>query len=274
MLIRLPILSACTVAVLVWFRPAAVSLGHGETLALAVAWVVALLVALWLLVLSSCCALALRRGRVGQARRCATLVPKVLRRGLELAIVTSAVAASTIPAHAISDEPIVRTPQVSSTPTTTTTPTTERPAPPSTRPRPAPTTTPAPATTPAPTTPATTTPAPTTRSAPAPEREPAPIADVARPDVEARPSPPPRSQPAGRNYVVRPGDNLWVIAQRTLEHAQRPATELVAYWHAVIEANASTIRSGDPNLIYPGEVLTLPAVGGPALDVPHQALGE
>lgn len=75
-----------------------------------------------------------------------------------------------------------------------------------------------------------------------------------------RPAPKPPTS-AGATYVVRPGDNLWVIAQRTLEQHERPARELVAYWHAVIEANVSTLRSGDPNLIYPGETLTLPGFG-------------
>jgi nucleoid-associated protein YgaU len=89
----------------------------------------------------------------------------------------------------------------------------------------------------------------------------APIADVPRPERETSRAAPARPHRDGTTYVVRPGDNLWVIAQRTLEEHDRPAAELVAYWHTVIEANAEALRSGDPNLIYPGEILTLPAVG-------------
>ncbi len=32
------------------------------------------------------------------------------------------------------------------------------------------------------------------------------------------------------------------------------------YWVVVIEANRSRVRSGDPDLIYPGEVIVLPPV--------------
>ena len=63
-------------------------------------------------------------------------------------------------------------------------------------------------------------------------------------------------------HVVVPGDNLWIIAERHLEQVtgrsdvsdQRVAT----YWVVVIEANQ--VRSGDPDLIYPGEVIVLPSV--------------
>jgi LysM repeat protein len=251
MLIRLPILSAGSVAVLAWFRPTSVSLENGEDLALAGAWMVALALALWLLVVSSCCAVAMRRGRVGVARRCATLMPAFMRRSLELAIFTSAVVASAVPAHAITDEPVVRTPHAAATPTTTTRPsttppTTEAPAPPSTSEQPAPTTA-----------------RPTTTSTPPepPKPEPAPVVDVLDPPVDTSQPASARPSPVGDTYVVRPGDNLWLIAQRTLEQRERPTAELVAYWHALIEANMDTLHSGDPNLIYPGEVLTLPAFG-------------
>jgi LysM repeat protein len=253
MLIRLPILSGVTVAALVYLGPGPGAFGTGEEIALVGAWGLALAAALWLFAVSSCCGLALRRGRVRTARRCAALMPRTLRRGVELAIVTSAIVASAVPAHGITDEPIVRTPRPASTPASTPRPTSTTPAataaptPPSTRPRPV-STTASPTTTP----PATT--APTTPTS-------TPLADVPRPEVDA-PSPAPPARPSiGTPYVVQPGDNLWLIAQRTLEQRARPARELVAYWHAVIEANASTLRSGDPNLIYPGEVITLPAFG-------------
>jgi nucleoid-associated protein YgaU len=87
-------------------------------------------------------------------------------------------------------------------------------------------------------------------------------------------SPPPRqTNPAGAPAVVvptalvaptvvivRPGDNLWLIATRALprgDHEPGPA-EIAPYWRRVISANAAALRSGDPNLIYPGERIVLP----------------
>ena len=63
-----------------------------------------------------------------------------------------------------------------------------------------------------------------------------------------------------RTVVVRAGDNLWVIAQHALEHGQRvaPPAEIAPYWRRVIAANASGLRSHDPNLIFPGERVVVP----------------
>jgi nucleoid-associated protein YgaU len=64
--------------------------------------------------------------------------------------------------------------------------------------------------------------------------------------------------------VVTAGDNLWRIAERHLAAVTgrpveaMPLVEVHAYWLRVIEANHTGLRSGDPNLIYPGETLTLP----------------
>jgi nucleoid-associated protein YgaU len=58
------------------------------------------------------------------------------------------------------------------------------------------------------------------------------------------------------------GDNLWQIARAEVIRAggaDRPADAQIApYWQRVVEANRSTLRSGDPSLIFPGEVVTLP----------------
>jgi len=62
--------------------------------------------------------------------------------------------------------------------------------------------------------------------------------------------------------VVRPGDNMWLLAERHLNDLTgEPAGDAVVapYWLAVIAANKDRIRSGDPDLIFPGEVLVLPA---------------
>ncbi len=65
-------------------------------------------------------------------------------------------------------------------------------------------------------------------------------------------------------HVVVPGDNLWIISERHLEQVtgrgELSDQEVANYWVAVIEANRNRVRSGDPDLIYPGEVIVLPPV--------------
>ena len=65
---------------------------------------------------------------------------------------------------------------------------------------------------------------------------------------------------AAANYTVEHGDNLWLIAERHLrsEVPEPSAEDVAGYWQLVITANRATLRSGDPNLIYPGEVVRLP----------------
>lgn len=74
----------------------------------------------------------------------------------------------------------------------------------------------------------------------------------------------PPAQPATAAYVVRRGDSFWGIAAHQLATRQSVPVEQVSeaeitrYWRALIELNASSIISGDPNLIFPGESLQLP----------------
>lgn len=62
--------------------------------------------------------------------------------------------------------------------------------------------------------------------------------------------------------TVRRGDHLWSLSERHLQqvlgmpHPGEPA--VARYWARVIDVNRAIIRSGDPDLIYPGEVITLP----------------
>jgi nucleoid-associated protein YgaU len=66
------------------------------------------------------------------------------------------------------------------------------------------------------------------------------------------------------SVVVEPGDHLWKISASQLEGVLgRPAeiAEIDPYWRVVIETNRASLTSGDPDLIYPGEVITLPAAG-------------
>ncbi len=65
--------------------------------------------------------------------------------------------------------------------------------------------------------------------------------------------------------VVRPGDNLWELAARRVNSVMgRPAAdhEVAPYWVELINANNDRLRSGDPDLVYPGEVIVLPPVRG------------
>ena len=49
------------------------------------------------------------------------------------------------------------------------------------------------------------------------------------------------------------------VATLSAAHGARPSpAEVIPYWHALIALNRSRLRSGDPNLIYAGEVLLLP----------------
>lgn len=61
--------------------------------------------------------------------------------------------------------------------------------------------------------------------------------------------------------VVQPGDHMWNLAGNRLAQATGRAptnSEISPYWRRVVEANRDRIRSGDPDLIFPGEVLILP----------------
>ena len=70
---------------------------------------------------------------------------------------------------------------------------------------------------------------------------------------------------ADHSVIVAEGDHLWKISGHHLQSVLgRPATniEISLYWRRVVDDNRPNLRSGDPDLIYPGEIVTLPAVGG------------
>lgn len=88
-------------------------------------------------------------------------------------------------------------------------------------------------------------------------------------------TPLPPSAPQGRPSALRPaperhevvaGDNLWAIAESHLAEAtgRSPESlteaEVAAYWLALMEANEGRLRSGNPNLIFPGEIVICPTV--------------
>lgn len=66
-------------------------------------------------------------------------------------------------------------------------------------------------------------------------------------------------------YEVAPGDNLWKIAARHLEavtgRSGLSSGEIASHWRRVIAANQDRLRSGNPDLIFPGEQLILPSTG-------------
>jgi nucleoid-associated protein YgaU len=64
--------------------------------------------------------------------------------------------------------------------------------------------------------------------------------------------------PGAETVVVERGDHLWKISARHLEEVD-PGSRIAPYWRAVVDLNRPRLRSGDPDLIYPGELIELPA---------------
>ena len=69
---------------------------------------------------------------------------------------------------------------------------------------------------------------------------------------------------AATTVVVVAGDDLWQIAARELARVSAhdgagldPAL-LAGYWRELCDTNLAALRSGDVNVIFPGEVITLP----------------
>ncbi len=92
-------------------------------------------------------------------------------------------------------------------------------------------------------------------------RSPAPIVHEQRrtPHAPVLVAPAPR-----RSHLVRAGDNLWRIARGELVargKTQPDDATIARYWQHVIAANRTTLRSGNPNLIFPGELVALPEPG-------------
>jgi hypothetical protein len=67
---------------------------------------------------------------------------------------------------------------------------------------------------------------------------------------------------AAREWTVQPGDHLWHVAEATLADAWGRApsdAEVAPYWTVVVEANrARLVDPGNPDLVHPGLVVTLP----------------
>jgi len=70
--------------------------------------------------------------------------------------------------------------------------------------------------------------------------------------------------PMAPTYTVRPGDSLWRIAVlHVASETGRPVSDLGrdevrAYWTLLVSSNREHLRSRNPNLIFAGEALVLP----------------
>lgn len=67
-------------------------------------------------------------------------------------------------------------------------------------------------------------------------------------------------------HRVVAGESMWTIAAATAG-SEAPESEVAEYWAAVRDANADRVSSGDPDLIYPGELLTMPPMPSLAEDL-------
>jgi nucleoid-associated protein YgaU len=81
-------------------------------------------------------------------------------------------------------------------------------------------------------------------------------------------TPPPTTAPAAvpRIHRVAPGESLWSIARAHLargtgrDQAQLGNREVAVYWVRLVAANRARLRSGNPDLIFPGEYVRLPLI--------------
>ncbi len=62
-------------------------------------------------------------------------------------------------------------------------------------------------------------------------------------------------------WIVEAGDHLWAIAEQVLDAAGKPTDDATvsAYWARLIAENAAGLQS-EPDLIYVGQIITLPPV--------------
>jgi hypothetical protein len=84
------------------------------------------------------------------------------------------------------------------------------------------------------------------------------------PAVPLPPAAPPPAPDTNATHTVVRGEHLWSIGAAhlamTTGRAVRDLTaaDIAPYWVRVVEMNRGRLQSGNPNLVYPGEVLELP----------------
>jgi hypothetical protein len=98
----------------------------------------------------------------------------------------------------------------------------------------------------------------------APPIEPAPAPWPVAPVVPPAPAAPPPASQSGATYTVTTGEHLWSIAAARVAASSSLAADdlspadIAPYWLRVVETNRAGLRSGNPNLVYPGETIELP----------------
>lgn len=75
-----------------------------------------------------------------------------------------------------------------------------------------------------------------------------------------------RFSPKEGTYEVRSGDSLWSIAEDVIDPVPPSGTTgeetTASYWVRLVDLNRDRLRSDNPDLIYPGEIVELPSLDG------------
>ena len=262
--------TAATVIVLVATRPTlaqAPASWSGDDLAVAILWWGAVIASVWLAITTLACVAALARGRTRSAHRVARFAPPLARRVLQTALISTWALVPAAAYAAPATAPITVHVDARGRLTTDARRATRAPAP-TTTPRskavhPSTTT----ATTTTTTTTTTTSPVVSHRDDPRPLVARIKLANVKPATTPARsPTAPvaPSVAPSvgARIHIVVAGDNLWQIARTEVARASGSGrvtdSQIAPYWQKIITANRDTLRSSDPSLIFPGEVVALP----------------
>lgn len=94
---------------------------------------------------------------------------------------------------------------------------------------------------------------------------PAGTPSTSQPRAPTPPHPAPLPAPAApTTHTILAGENLWSVAADHLAATSRrkasdlTAAEIAPYWSRVVEVNRPRLRSGDSDLVYPGEIVELP----------------
>jgi LysM domain len=91
----------------------------------------------------------------------------------------------------------------------------------------------------------------------------APAHEAPAPEASAGGTPAGEAPAPGNTYEVQPGDHLWSIAERTLADAWGRAPsedEVLPFLQQLVEMNrGGLVDPGNPDLILPGQTLTVPA---------------
>ncbi len=105
---------------------------------------------------------------------------------------------------------------------------------------------------------------------PVPDPEPIPLLGIAGGTIDLRLEEADAPAPGPTIYTVQVGDNLWTIAERHVTAATGRApseAETARYWSTLVDVNRDEIRSGDPDLIFPGERIQCPPVDAATTDL-------